>query len=364
MAVAAAVPWGYPCVSDWMCEGNGVKCRERWAPNVLHNCMHEWGTISDGGDCKLSEECASENCSSGKCNPTGAPPISDGAVYDQAEALTYLYYTKASWCDATSLKTWSCGEPCEKTQIVSGSVHAFGPGAKGGVKGYVAEQKPGQCIVAFRGSCNLENVYKDISTSKAAWESSWCPGCKVHKGFLDAFLELRDDMLVGLKNIGCQTVSVTGHSLGAAVGALAAMELRGEQQLHVEPVYLSGCPRVGTQSFVNAFIQLSKAQNVVPPAWRVVRNLDPVPRIPTEWMGFRHFPQEVYYNEDCSSFRVCDLQHGDDDTCSSGTSFFHAHSPLDHTTYLNVSLEVKQMPKECIANPSILPMCNTDAQYV
>jgi len=215
----------------------------------------------------------------------------------------------------------------------------------------------------FYGSCNFLNAIADLDASKTPWASRWCPDCKVHSGFLHAFLELRDDILKGIQSIGCKRVAVTGHSLGAAVGALAAMELRGEQNIRVEPVYLFGCPRVGTQSFVNAFIKLANAQQVQP-AWRIVHNMDPVPRVPTEAMGFRHFPQEVYYQEDCNTYKICDLNHGDDDKCSAGVSSFHAHNPADHTNYLNHTMKVTEMPKACIADPSILPLCDKSTLYV
>ena len=53
-----------------------------------------------------------------------------------------------------------------------------------------------------------------------------CPGCLLHQGFLFDYMSLRQQMLDALAASGHSgTVSLAGHSLGAAVAAIAAWDL-------------------------------------------------------------------------------------------------------------------------------------------
>lgn len=126
---------------------------------------------------------------------------------------------------------------------------------------------------------------------------------------------------------------VTGHSLGAALAALAASELAHGQSLPVTAVYTFGQPRVGNQAF-QAFYNTGPHV-----AWRVTHWKDPVPHLPMKALGFHHVSTEVWYDhEDSSSYRVCDGS-GEDGSCSNSvasTSLLHI---ADHHTYINIDID-------------------------
>jgi acetyl esterase/lipase len=79
-----------------------------------------------------------------------------------------------------------------------------------------------------------------------------------------------------LQREGCtlKIITVTGHSLGGALAALAAIELRRAYPAALVRVYTFGAPRVGNR----AFSALYDAH--VPDTWAVVNLEDPVPRVP------------------------------------------------------------------------------------
>jgi predicted lipase len=68
-----------------------------------------------------------------------------------------------------------------------------------------------------------------LSLVKVKWEQSTCSGCEVHSGFADYYNKLKSGILAHIKDIKSKntvsTILVTGHSLGAAVATLAAVDL-------------------------------------------------------------------------------------------------------------------------------------------
>ena len=56
-----------------------------------------------------------------------------------------------------------------------------------------------------------------------------CPNCKVHRGIYFSYLNLQSQVLNSLdllrKNYPNASISVTGHSLGAAISVLCAIDL-------------------------------------------------------------------------------------------------------------------------------------------
>lgn len=309
--------------------------------------------------------------------------------YNEAESLKYLQYARATFCQASKLKHWTCGDICEAAPVAhdwkqaligqgSASVRMIGPGSAFDVQGYVAllPEEPGEsalsipkrrCILAFRGSVDLANWEADFlflpkEWPPKQWGKRWCPNCRVHDGFASAYEELKDEIFSGIHDFNCSEVSVTGHSLGAALAILSTFELR-IFGMFVSPVYVFGAPRVGNSAFVDAFIAASKAKDIDPPLWRVVHDCDPVPRLPpqTQPFGYRHEPREVYYNTEASNhYRTCDPASGEDPNCSLAVPLPECIMSSDHLTYLNLTLAHKQLPQQCIDPYFVLPSVDMD----
>lgn len=274
------------------------------------------------------------------------------AAYDEAEALRFLQYGRAAFCTPRHLEQWDCGDICDAVAVRPGSVRVAGPSQRHKVQGFVAELPRGGCLASIRGTVNFSNWVADVETWTEAWPpggAAWCPGCSVHHGFAAAYMELRTELLAAVAELRCAVVAVTGHSLGAAIAALAALELRAGLGLAVSPVYLFGAPRIGNCAFARAFESAAGAQGVAPAAWRVVHYRDPVARIPFRSMGFAHLAREVYYyTEDERAYQECSPRP-EDPTCSSGTPLWMCIN-LDHVTYLNLTLRHTQLGPACTAD--------------
>ena len=195
-------------------------------------------------------------------------------------------------------------------------------------------------IVAFRGTYSITNTIVDLSTVPQEYvpypapddddddeeeededaikgrndNENKCTNCTVHMGFLASWRSARDYVLPALKAARAQhpdyPVHLVGHSLGGAVAALAALEIRLSLGWQDVQVTTFGEPRIGNQALVD---YLDKAFGLVDNgddedevkdevgekrAYRRVTHVnDPVPLLPlTEW-GYRSHAGEVYISK-------------------------------------------------------------------
>ncbi|KAF0709213.1 Aste57867_6046 [Aphanomyces stellatus] len=127
---------------------------------------------------------------------------------------------------------------------------------------------------------------------------------------------------------------LTGHSLGAAVAAITAVDLHVTRNLTAQRLLTFGEPRVGNAAFVAQLLQ------VVPHPFRVTHWRDVVPNLPLEMQGYVHAPQEVWYSANSDAFKLCDPHDGEDPTCNK--QFWMTGNPLDHIVYLNLTMSHTQ----------------------
>lgn len=135
-----------------------------------------------------------------------------------------------------------------------------GKDGKGRMRNMVEVMQPQdrvkQVYVAFRGTQTEEEW-------KIDWDMSLVPlrgqrDVLVHKGFLDAIMELLPGIMAALGGILQAApdthVIVSGHSLGASLAALCTLALvqAGVQNVHT---YVYAPPRVGNDNFVKLVLQ-------------------------------------------------------------------------------------------------------------
>jgi hypothetical protein len=164
-----------------------------------------------------------------------SPGISSGLL---ATFNLYEQYAAAAYCPGNDKKgiklNCSCGN-CplvEKTKAVT--VLGFINELSTDVTGYVATDSVNKLIVvAFRGSVTMPNFIADIEFSLTPIDI--CTGCNGETGFWTSWTQARDGVLNAVKsaattNPSYKIVSV-GHSLGGAIAAYAAAELRNSGRI-------------------------------------------------------------------------------------------------------------------------------------
>jgi triacylglycerol lipase len=136
-------------------------------------------------------------------------------------------------------------------------------------------------VLAFAGTD--PGVWQTVATDGQVRLS---PGTNTHVGF-EAALNAARDIIRQAVTKSQQTdkpLWIAGHSLGAALAALAA---QFSDSLHHTPkaVYLFGMPRTGGTTFQAAY---NGNANLGPVSYRFVHGLDVVARIPPSVNGYRH----------------------------------------------------------------------------
>jgi len=158
------------------------------------------------------------------------------------------------------------------------------------VTGYVAiDHTRSLTILAFRGSESVRNFVTDADFPAVA--TDLCSGCTADQGFYNSWLEARSGVLDALRSAAAANPSynvvVVGHSLGGAIGAIAAAEIRNSGTS--TDLYTYGQPRIGGSAVSNYITNQNKGGN-----FRTTHYDDPVPRLPPLLLGFRHISPEYY----------------------------------------------------------------------
>ncbi len=111
---------------------------------------------------------------------------------------------------------------------------------------------------------------------------------RVHSGFIDTYKK-RDirNKIHSLIPDNCCKIVVTGHSRGAALAALCAVDLQYNFPDKNVEAYLFGCPRIGNVAFAKSY------NNRVFKTLRIVNGNDIVTKIPPAIFGYRHIGTRI-----------------------------------------------------------------------
>lgn len=109
----------------------------------------------------------------------------------------------------------------------------------------------------------------------------------------NSWLEARPGVLAALKSTAATypayRVVVVGHSLGGAVAAVAAAEIRNSATAPPADLYTYGAPRIAPPALSDYITNQNRGGN-----FRVTHSDDPVPRLPPRALGFVHLSPEYY----------------------------------------------------------------------
>ncbi len=150
-----------------------------------------------------------------------------------------------------------------------------------------------QLVLAFRGTASFKNVITDIKISKIKYPKRrlFFRKYKSHKGFSNAYLGIRDQLIKDYKEHLQKNdrILMTGHSLGGALATIAALDFKRTLKYKNKlAVYTFGSPKVGNDDFVRVYNK--KVKN----SFRIVNDEDIVPQSPP---GFEHVNNYVLIDE-------------------------------------------------------------------
>lgn len=213
------------------------------------------------------------------------------AGYNASLAHTMMRYSVAAYRSNSSLWTWSC-DVCRNLKTFSLQTVFFDNTYQVRVLvGYDSSLRA--IVIAFRGTSTMTNWEGDFMAWPVKAKLFGSKAGKVHDGFYKMYLTLRQRVIMQVeammkqKKFASAQLYITGHSLGAALGTLCALEFSDRYPKRTLTMYNFGSPRVGNSQFVEYFTEKVRR------SFRVVNTGDPVTKVPFEFMSYRHVPQRV-----------------------------------------------------------------------
>lgn len=199
-------------------------------------------------------------------------------------------------------------------------------GSVADLQGYVAyRHNRRQLVAAFSGTRSAAQAYNDTLFLKRAYPRQ--TRCEVHLGFWNLYKGVVDQAMEAIIKAfelhpDVEELVVTGHSMGAAMAYLLALDmLREDPLLDLRGVAIKvavfGCPRVGDaalveywQERVGAYRKLYGIDAVL--EYSVKAYMDGVPSIPPVMFGYQHFCRNPIYLYHDRFYRVpeSECEHG------------------------------------------------------
>lgn len=198
-----------------------------------------------------------------------------------------------------------------------------------------------ELIISFRGTENIFNCFSDFDMRLVPWnifpdngdDDNNNNNAKVHSGFLADYLSfniaikqtISEQLLHNAPFI--DTITCTGHSLGAALATLCALELASvfsaSTSIRIRLITF-GSPRIGNDILINLITQKISIKDRL----RITNSNDIIPHLPPKSLGYEHISGEIYFPPypDDTIIR-CDSTLREDLSCVAGSK---GNSLFDH----------------------------------
>jgi predicted lipase len=251
-------------------------------------------------------------------------------TFNLEEANINLWLSAAAYCGAENMTSHVFKGP------TTGFVVTYTFDDLRDTQGYVGYLASDYSIyVVFRGSSSIANWISNLQVAKTAYKGYCCnKACEIHNGFYESetasFPGIYNAVVSLRKKFPTFAVKCTGHSLGAALAQITAMDLK-DHGITPDVVYNFGQPRVGDPNYASCSSSYILTE-------RVVHLKDIVPHIPFESWGYKHECREAYESTSTSQdpqVKDCSATNCEDPTCSGQWSTKETNVD-DHMLYLGL----------------------------
>lgn len=194
-------------------------------------------------------------------------------------------------------------------------------------------------IVAFRGTSTATNWISDIIATQRKFKYVK-ENCLTHRGFTDIYYSARSRIMSTLAKLPSdKTLFVTGHSLGAALATLCAIDIGANSEFASPYLFTYGGPRVGDPAFSKAFAKY------VPSSHRIANEFDVITHAPPSIYKLPKSQKRYYYSHVPTVFTL-NFQNGSFGGNHVISSYFAALSKL----------QPQYAQLLCSANPGFCPV--------
>ena len=229
--------------------------------------------------------------------------------YNITQLMTSVLLSGAAYCDDYSL--------IHKTMDDLKIVDTFYD-PETDIRGFAASTN-NTLYIALRGSSSTQNWIDDFEIRLVEYDK--CAGCSVHHGFYKSALGIKSQVIESIETHAPENIIVTGHSYGAAVAQILALEISGKNVV----LYNFGQPRTGNAEYANY------VNRMLPNYWRVTHDRDLVPHLPPK-IGYIHSCGELFENSE-GDILDCSATDCEDTKCSQQYRTIQTKTD-DHLYYL------------------------------
>jgi len=144
--------------------------------------------------------------------------------------------------------------------------------------------------ITFRGTDSLGEWLSNLTFwKKSIPYDNMETKIRVHTGFLNVYKnnKVRDKILAEITE-EINHIRITGHSRGAALAVLSAVDIQYNFPDRDIEVILFGCPRVGNKEFAKSY------NKRVDKTVRIENSNDLITKLPFPFMGFRHVGAKLH----------------------------------------------------------------------
>jgi triacylglycerol lipase len=144
-------------------------------------------------------------------------------------------------------------------------------------------------FIIFRGSDSLFDWIRNFLVCKKVIPYSGTnPKVRVHEGFLEDYKSVRDFFHSEVMVTKAKKILVYGHSMGAAMAALCALDLQYNFPGKDVGGFAIGMPRLGNKAFTESF------NRRLPDFQWCDYGSDLVPQVPPRLFGYEHVATQVH----------------------------------------------------------------------
>ena len=236
---------------------------------------------------------------------------------------TSLNLSQAVYCNTSD---WKC-LTCSPENIVETIYEDYGEKT---LLGY--NNQLNTLFASFRGSSNIKNWIDDIQIEHHCIDktSNICVEAGFYKLYEQLYSFISDEIDKLSHKYQTNQLLLTGHSMGSSIASLFAYNL--SKTNYNITLMTFGSPRVGNYEFVQDFI----SKNIT--SFRITHYHDIVPHLPQCRLNYLHIPNEIWYNENNTYYKICnDSNLEEDEECSNSCYPLSCTSTSDHLKYLNIT---------------------------
>lgn len=241
---------------------------------------------------------------------------------------TAINLSQAVYCNNTN--NWKC-ETCTKDNK---NLYIYDENSMKFIAGY--NKYYNSTYIAIRGTENIMNWMDDIRCTFSYPYSDY-PYVAVETGLYILYSKIKSNILEQIISISnkynTNTLILTGHSMGSIVTFIPFDLYFDNIEFKNIKIVTFGSPRIGNNEFVNMFNSFDNVKS-----YRITHYYDIVPHVPESILGYKHIPQEIWYDLNNYKYTYCNDSNNEDPNCSNSCGHLHCNSIDNHLYYLNITM--------------------------